>query len=155
MIDRSRDNVALFVPIKRCSAFEREVVRFSGSTYENNLFLRCANQISDVLSRILTCLLSFPSEAMRPWVRVAKVLSHERQHLVKNANLYILKVKTYRGSKGVVAWLSRYIGLTKLSLPAETSTTITGYKKRGFYLSHPWWWWLRRSAWKRLWITCG
>lgn len=57
MVHLCRDDVLLLVAIEAGEALKAQVVGLSGTRGEDNFFALRANQASDLLTRILTCLL--------------------------------------------------------------------------------------------------
>ena len=65
--------------------FQSKIVWFCRSTRENDLSRISANQVSNLLTCMLTSFFCAPAEWMRARVRITEVCRHVRQHLVKDS----------------------------------------------------------------------
>ena len=85
MIYLCRNNVFSFVTIKLRNTFQTEVIALSGSWCKDYLFWSSANNASNVLSRIFTCLLGVPAKLVWFWVWIAVIVGKVWQHRIKNS----------------------------------------------------------------------
>ena len=58
------DDVSLFIAIERGHSLQTQIIRLSSTTSEYNLLACGSNKLSNLLSGIFTCFLSFPSKTV-------------------------------------------------------------------------------------------
>ena len=87
MVDLCRDDVLLLVSIKGSNAFDAQIVRFSCSAGEDDLFSRGSDKVGDLVACRFTGLLSVPAERVRSGVRIAKLFGQVGQHFVEDARV--------------------------------------------------------------------
>ena len=81
------DDVIALLGIHLRDTLQREVVRFGRAAGEHDFLRGCANQIRDLLARLLNRLFRFPSEAMIAARRIAEEFLEIRQHRIEHARV--------------------------------------------------------------------
>ena len=83
----ARDDVVALLAVHLGDALDREVVRLGRAAGEDDLLRVRADQIGDLLARLLDRLFGFPAERMVAAGGVAEVLGEVRQHRLDDARI--------------------------------------------------------------------
>ncbi len=87
VLGRRRDDVVAFFGVHLGHALDRQVVGFGGAAGENNFLGGRADQIRDLLARVVDCLFRFPPETVVAAGGVAEFLREVWQHGVDDSRV--------------------------------------------------------------------
>lgn len=85
MLSLRSDDVIFLVFVKFSYSFYGKIIRLSSSTCKNNLLRICIYKFSNIFSRMLWILLTFPPKSMTPGMRIPKLICHVRKHCVQHS----------------------------------------------------------------------